>query len=335
MRPRTPGASESATDTVPRMANLPIFFPTRVLLVDDEPHVLRMTSLLFEQRPEVSSVLAFPDALAALDFLKQEQARLPALDAFAAARVHDEIEDDGRHPVVRRHVEIRLSDVAEVLDAPHRRDLVSVIVCDYAMPGMDGLEFFSGPIDAGIRRVLLTAICDEHRAVQAFNRGTIHQFVHKADAAGPRGLETVLVDQIEAFFRSRTSHLAAALALGPAGGLLEHPELAQLLRDVAASRGFVEYSFSAVPPGFRLGGSSGRARLLLADTGAFARTIRVVEEIEAPPSLAAALRARDVMPWDRDGRAIYEAGDAWSALAVPPQAAGVSEPLFWALIDDA
>jgi CheY-like chemotaxis protein len=311
----------------------PIFFPTRVLLIDDEPQVLRMTARLFRQRPEVADVITFADAPSALAFIDEQRARLPALDAFAAARVRDEFDDDGPLPVVRRQVEIELAAVTGVLDAPARHELISVIVCDYAMPVMDGLEFFGRSAEPNTRRVLLTALCDEHRAVQAFNRGAIHHFVHKADAAGPRGLEAMLGEQARAFFRAHTSHLAAALALGPAGRLLVHPALPRLLQDVMQAGGHREYSFSAAPLGFRLGGGARPASLVLADAGTYARTLRVVGEVEAPQALATALRARTILPVGRDGAPIYDAGDAWAAHAIVPQVADGAEPLHWAVIE--
>jgi CheY-like chemotaxis protein len=322
----------------------PVFFPTRILLIDDEPQVLRMTARLFRQRREVAEVLTFADAVSALAFVERERARLPALDAFAAARVNDEFDDEGPEPAIRRRVEIRLADVTGVLDVAMRHELISVVVCDYAMPVMDGLEFFARTAgrDAGdpnTRRVLLTALCDEHRAIQAFNRGAIHHFVHKADPAGPRGLETMLTDQVQAFFRAHTSHLAAALAFGPAGRLLDHPSLPSLLGSVMEAGGFREYSFCAAPLGFRLGAGAHRALLLLADTDAFLRAQRVVDEIDGPASLAQALRARTVLPAARDGAPIYDAGDDWRELAVAPAVESRSvetrsaEPLYWAVID--
>jgi len=317
--------------------NLPFFFPTRVLIIDDEPQVLRMTARLFGQRPEVSAVHTFERAADALAFLEAERALAPQIDAFGAARVTDELEEtvaDGGAgaPVVRRRVEIRVSDVSALLDAPRRGELVSTIFCDYAMPGLDGLAFFERLADVQIRRVLLTAICDERRAVQAFNRGLIHQFVQKADPSGPQGLESVLADQMRAFFRARTTHLAAALALGDSGRLLQHPALEGLLARLVDGRRWNAFAFSVAPPGYRLAGPGGEARLLLADAGMFEHAARVVAEIEGPEDLRAALRARTWMPTGRNGLPLYEAAEEWRDWAVAPAIEAAAEPLYWAVV---
>ncbi|MFK7914231.1 MAG: response regulator [Pseudomonadales bacterium] len=57
----------------------------------------------------------------------------------------------------------------------------SVVVCDYLMPRMDGLEFFSRIKGLGVSRILLTGAADEKLAVDAFNEGLIDYFVLKSD----------------------------------------------------------------------------------------------------------------------------------------------------------
>ncbi len=320
------------------MPALPYFFPTRVVLIDDEPQVLRTSALLFGRRPEVSEVLSFPGAVEAEAHFARHTDPEGALDAFAAARCHDELDEvAGGAPRVLRTVEIDVSARPAAMAAAGR-ELVSVIVCDFAMPQIDGLQFFARHRDAAVRRVLLTALCDEQRAVRAFNQGLIHQFVHKADAAGPRGLERVLTDQMEQFFRFRTAHLAAALVLGPGGQFLSQPDVPRLLQRVMREWGFREYFFSVNPTGFLLRRQAGQQApanerlLVLADAHEFERVARVVHEIEGPAALGRALLARELMPVGRDGMPIYEAGERWAQQAVVPQVQDGSEPLFWDLL---
>jgi len=64
---------------------------------------------------------------------------------------------------------------------PHRFSDVSVVVVDYAMPGMDGLEFCRRINNSHIRKILLTGKADEKLAIEAFNEGLIHRYIHKSD----------------------------------------------------------------------------------------------------------------------------------------------------------
>lgn len=64
---------------------------------------------------------------------------------------------------------------------PRRFCDVSVIVVDYAMPGMNGLEFCRQIADTNIKKILLTGKADEGLAMNALNEGLIHRYIHKSD----------------------------------------------------------------------------------------------------------------------------------------------------------
>lgn len=69
---------------------------------------------------------------------------------------------------------------AEVYN-PHRFSEISVVVVDYAMPGMNGLEFCRRLENANIKKILLTGQADEKLAIDAFNQGLIHRYIKKSN----------------------------------------------------------------------------------------------------------------------------------------------------------
>jgi CheY-like chemotaxis protein len=64
---------------------------------------------------------------------------------------------------------------------PKRFGEVSVVVVDYAMPGMVGLDFCRRINNTAIKKILLTGKADEKIATDAFNQGLIHRYIHKSD----------------------------------------------------------------------------------------------------------------------------------------------------------
>jgi CheY-like chemotaxis protein len=60
-----------------------------------------------------------------------------------------------------------------------RYALSRVVVVDFSMPGMDGLQVLAELGDWPGARILLTGQADEQVAVRAFNRGLIDQFIPK------------------------------------------------------------------------------------------------------------------------------------------------------------
>jgi len=308
----------------------PLFHPTRVVLVDDEPRILRMTALLLEDCPEVRDILVFQRAQEALAHL---DAAADAEEDLGGARVRDVIDEDAGGEVVHRTIDVSLASLPRLLERSREKAVHSVIVSDFAMPGMDGLEFFARLRDRHARRLLLTALCDEKDAVTAFNRGSIHRFLHKGDPAGPQALREAVRGQCREYFRRRYAHLGAVLALGTAGQFLSHPRVAELLDRAMRESGCREFCFSVDPPGFRLDGPGRGGVLALADGLEYERHRRVVREIGGEADLAEALAARSVLPTGCDARPLYEHGSAWRAKAIAARPMAGGEPLFWGWID--
>lgn len=78
-------------------------------------------------------------------------------------------------------VESSLQMFVHELTNPKRYDQISVIVVDYDMPGMNGLQLCESLINPHIKIIMLTGAADETLAVRAFNKGLIYQFVRKQD----------------------------------------------------------------------------------------------------------------------------------------------------------
>ena len=71
--------------------------------------------------------------------------------------------------------------LVQELTTPERYNQVSVVVVDYDMPGMNGLELRAALTNPFIKVIMLTGAADETLAIRAFNQRLIHQYVRKQD----------------------------------------------------------------------------------------------------------------------------------------------------------
>ncbi|MFK4148774.1 FAD-dependent oxidoreductase [Streptomyces sp. NPDC004065] len=85
-----------------------------------------------------------------------------------------------------------------------RGDLVAVVLADYRMPGMNGIEFLEQALDVypGARRVLLTAYADTGAAIDAINVVDLDHYLLKPWDPPEEKLYPVLDDLLEAWRHS-------------------------------------------------------------------------------------------------------------------------------------
>ncbi|MET7881618.1 FAD-dependent oxidoreductase [Streptomyces avermitilis] len=97
-----------------------------------------------------------------------------------------------------------------------RGDLVAVIVADYRMPQMNGIEFLEQALDVypGARRVLLTAYADTNAAIDAINVIDLDHYLLKPWDPPEEKLYPVLDDLLEAWRASDHRSVAIAKVVG-------------------------------------------------------------------------------------------------------------------------
>ncbi|WP_406260767.1 FAD-dependent oxidoreductase [Streptomyces nigra] len=97
-----------------------------------------------------------------------------------------------------------------------RGDLVAVILADYRMPQMNGIEFLEQALDVypGARRVLLTAYADTSAAIDAINVVDLDHYLLKPWDPPEEKLYPVLDDLLEAWRRSDYRPVPATKVVG-------------------------------------------------------------------------------------------------------------------------
>ncbi|MFE9997047.1 FAD-dependent oxidoreductase [Streptomyces avermitilis] len=97
-----------------------------------------------------------------------------------------------------------------------RGDLVAVIVADYRMPQMNGIEFLEQALDVypGARRVLLTAYADTNAAIDAINVIDLDHYLLKPWDPPEEKLYPVLDDLLEAWRASDHRSVAITKVVG-------------------------------------------------------------------------------------------------------------------------
>ena len=207
----------------------PHFYPTTVVFVDDDSHFLRSLApaIGLEDAPHKT----FHDARHALDFINQNQNR----EKVSAQIMGIDEEADSDNLVFEPR------QLMGMLGSADRFNQISVLVIDYEMPDMKGLELCEKLENPFIKKILLTGVADESIAVDAFNRGLIDRYVRKHD---PRFLDILSqsIAQLQKnYFQDLFDTACHTLKNRPGSTALTEPSFIKFFEDLVEKKHIKEY----------------------------------------------------------------------------------------------
>ncbi|MEZ5596202.1 MAG: hypothetical protein R3E84_07405 [Pseudomonadales bacterium] len=275
----------------------PFFHPTTVIFVDDNEGFLRSLDL---DLPVNWSYRLFAQPTDAIDFLNRPSTLPPLVDrCFRTA-----VDCHGN-----RSITLDMSTIEQEINHLERFNRTSVVMIDYSMPLMSGLEFCAEIRDPYVQKAMLTGVADEKTAVQAFNARLIDRFVPKTTEHSVNDIYSTIEELLHDYFTQHTARLMNTLALDPPAFLLSH-EVGRVLRRITNQHQIVEYYLVDQPQGFlmlRADGSS--LRLLVSDRPHRAQALADAQAMQAPPYVLDALRNEQYILTYADNPRDYRHGD--------------------------
>lgn len=300
----------------------PYFFPTTVVFVDDNPKFLRSLAL---ELPEDLAYQTFENAEAALERINRSPSVPPLYQ-----RCFSQYGGGSGEQLIH----LDLSQIELEISNTERFREVSVVVVDFDMPVMDGLELCRRITNPRIRKVLFTGVADEKIAVQAFNAGIIDRFIIKSQPDAVEAVRSAVLELQQRYFEAISETLRATLMLNPPPFLTD-PAVERLFSELRGEHKLVEYYLVANPGGF----------LSLTDEGELYRLVVLSEaELAAQADWAAAQGApEEIVRALREHRrlgyfyetpdAFYDSADyAWDEYLVPARRLDGEGTWYFALI---
>ena len=149
---------------------LPFYFPTNAVLLDDDPGFLKHFPLLLAPRLPCRPYSSVNEAL---QVINAQPSMINRFNEFTNISLLDDMEE---------RVFVDLNKLHRLLYDNNRFSQISVVIIDYDMPEMNGIEVCKRIRNPEIKKILLTGKADEKIAVAAFNAGLIHQYIRKSNS---------------------------------------------------------------------------------------------------------------------------------------------------------
>jgi CheY-like chemotaxis protein len=229
---------------------LPYQYPVAALVVDDDPPLLDALTAGPSRERRIFSATSGESAL---DVYARRRA--PAAAHRFMRRNRDQT------GLTEHNVVVDTRSITSLIDRPERHDEIGLLVVDYKMRGLNGVEVCEALCHEPCRRILLTGTADERIAVQAFNSGLIHQYVRK----GPDILERladVMQREQQHYFHEMSRTLADSLR-DRLGAFEQEPAVRDLLQTLIEQLGVAEYYLCTEPNGLMVIDREGQRRRIL------------------------------------------------------------------------
>jgi len=303
----------------------PYYHPTTFCIVDDNERFLR--SLLLEM-PTHLAFRAFSRPEPALEYVNEPIELKPLVDRCYSLE---------RGPRGEAVIHFDLGLIEQEISNPQRFRRLSVALIDYAMPSVNGLQFFERMRDPYTRKAMITGVADEKFAVEVFNAGLIHRFIQKQKANDLESLLGYVADLQGEYFQQYLARLRYTLDLDPPL-FLGDPVIALYVEQLMAEERLVEYYLVDDPPGFLLLRSDGSViRLILLDAAASARQLEFAQRFGAPEAIQQGFANGNLIGnFNGDSPAHYHGGEAfpWYDYVVPATRLQGARPWLVGLVRD-
>ena len=266
----------------------PFYFPTQIVLVDDNADFLDGVSLMLDRN---MSYRLFQSPTAALDYVNECHKQVSFLQRCYSNYKTGPLDSDSLS-----HIDI--GKLHKEMFNRNRFQTSSTVIVDYSMPEMNGLEFLMALKNPFIKKVLLTGQADTEIAIKAFNKQLIDQFIDKHDPRLKQLLHSTLRSFEDQYFRQSFKLITDPIIANSHDAFLTDGKFQKYFEELCRKTGCAEYYLIESPhSGYLMINASGKRRCLLVySEAALEEHLDWLDNLGAPAELMQAVRKGEMLP---------------------------------------
>lgn len=178
-------------------------FETKIVLTDDNELFLKTLNYKLSDHYQIVS---FSNPNLALEYIisNYKDNLVTNNSCFVIDATDDEELDDNYYSV-------EFSKIKSLAENPEKNKTITVIIVDYSMPLMNGVEFCEKIAHLPVLKIMLTGHADFNIAIDAFNRGIIDKFLVKDSPNMLAAISESINSMQNAFFEKQSLPLLNCL----------------------------------------------------------------------------------------------------------------------------
>ncbi|MBA2657322.1 MAG: response regulator [Tatlockia sp.] len=207
-------------------------FKTQIVLIDDNKLFLNALDCALSDTYQVNSFL---DPYKAIDYIASSYEESLMINASNfVIEVTDEDDDN------LNCYSVEFPKIKNLIDNAKKNNTISVVIVDYTMPLMNGIEFCEKIAHLPILKIMLTGHADFNIAIDAFNRGIIDRFLVKGSSNMDEAI-TENIDSMQSEFFEKHSYPLLNCLSATKNTLINSSEYKEHFREIIQQLNAIEY----------------------------------------------------------------------------------------------
>ncbi len=306
------------------------YFPTTVLLVDDNQIFLANLSvgldkqLSFIQTTQPETALTLLQKATLLNSLSQTFTSTP--------KAHDDLANT---QPLDKLVNTNISSIFHNVYNANRFEYISLVMVDYNMPGMNGIEFCTQLVQQNtfIKKIMLTGEATHTTAVNAFNEGIIDKFIVKNTPTMLADINAAIYQLQGQAFHRISQPVIHSLA-SDKQTLLLNPNFMNFFNGLVQQKKIVEYYLLDATGSFLLLDSTASPTwLIVKSVDELEKNLAIAKGNQAPASIANALKKREKLPFFLTEQDFDTPVDKWESCLYEAKPLSSNEGYYYAVIE--
>ena len=305
------------------------YYPTLAVLIDDNQRFL--TNISFELDAKLAYRL-YEKPIQALQFLKEECRANPLATKCLSSNAGSE---NYGLKTTYHAVNVDLEAIYKEIYNQNRFNEVSVLIVDYSMPEMNGLEICKQLMNTPIKKIMVTGEADETLAVHAFNEGIIDRFILKNSPGFGDAINNAISELQKKYFLELSQPIIKNLITEPSS-CLDDPQFVDFFHQLCQENQISEFYLIENTGSFLLLNYSGKPSwLIVKNESDLQMYYDMAEDYNAPASVLDDLRNYEKIPYfsrSEDYHAVK--GDDWKKYLYPAKQLKAKRPFYYSLIKE-
>lgn len=267
------------------------YYPTTIGLIDDNKEYLKhlLARLAMEER---LPCVTYDDPKKALQYLTQEYKADPFINRCLTSQDNNEYD----HLVV----DFDIRAIHQEIQNPNRSNELTVLVIDYAMPSINGLDICRQLRNTAVKIIMLTGEAGKDFAVNVFNEGSIDKFILK-DTPDIMDVLVQTIHELQLKYFLDLSKMALNKIADFSNQILrclEDAAFVKFFQQLCETHHIVEYYLMDTHGSFLLLDAQGQPSwLAVADEELMSSYAQLAELDDAAPTMVAAIKNKQSIPY--------------------------------------